>query len=67
MLILSRAVDEYIAIDQNIRVCIIGVSGAHVRLGVEAPRDVGLHRTEIYERIKKEEAKGVRDSTLSTR
>ncbi|MGO2487319.1 MAG: carbon storage regulator CsrA [Pseudomonas taetrolens] len=67
MLILSRAIDEYISIDQNIKVRIIGVSGAHVRLGVEAPRDVGVHRTEIYERIKNEEAKGVPDSSLITR
>ncbi|MES2871301.1 MAG: carbon storage regulator CsrA [Pseudomonadota bacterium] len=63
MLILSRVVGEDISIDQNITVRIIAVSGNHVRLGVEAPRYVGVHRSEVYERIKKERAEEL-DVTL---
>lgn len=56
MLILNRVIGEDISIDQNITVSIIAVSGNHVRLGVEAPRYVGVHRSEVYERIQKERA-----------
>jgi carbon storage regulator len=54
MLILSRRVGETITIGPHIVVKVLGVNGAHVRIGVDAPRDVEVHREEIFERIKYE-------------
>ncbi|CAI3788535.1 Translational regulator CsrA1 [Pseudomonas sp. MM227] len=52
MLILTRNTDESIVIEDDIRITIIDVKGGQVRLGIDAPRDVAVHRQEIYERIK---------------
>jgi carbon storage regulator len=52
MLILTRNTDESIVIENDIRITIIDVKGGQVRLGIDAPRDVAVHRQEIYERIK---------------
>lgn len=54
MLVLSRKKDEKIRIGDHITVMVIEMRGDKVRLGVEAPRDVSVHREEIYEAIKKE-------------
>ena len=56
MLVLSRKKDESIIIGDNIVITIVDIRGDKVRLGVEAPRDVSLHRKEIYEAIKNEQA-----------
>ena len=52
MQILSRAAGERISIGQDITLYIIAVNGNNVRLGIEAPRHISVHRSEIYERIK---------------
>jgi len=54
MLILTRRVGETLMIGDNITVTILGVKGNQVRVGVDAPRDVSVHRQEIYERIQDE-------------
>ena len=54
MLILTRKVGETIVINDNIRVTVLSVKGNQIRLGVEAPEDVPVHRQEIHERIKAE-------------
>jgi carbon storage regulator len=54
MLILTRKKDESILIGDNIVVTVLGISGNQVRLGIDAPRDVAVHREEIYLRIKNE-------------
>lgn len=54
MLVLSRVVPELISIGDTISVRILAVSGDSVRIGVEAPRDVTVHRSEIYERIQRD-------------
>ena len=59
MLILSRSVGEYISINQDITVRIVAVNGNHVRLGIEAPKDVNVHRSEVYERIRQQQDGGV--------
>lgn len=61
MLILTRRVGETIVIGNNISVTVLGVKGNQVRIGVNAPQDVAVHREEIYERIRHEnpEAAGV--------
>ena len=56
MLILTRRTGEKIMIGSNITVTILGVQGDQVRIGVDAPSDVAVHREEIYERIRLEQA-----------
>jgi carbon storage regulator len=52
MLILTRRVGETVMIGANVTVEIVGVKGSHVRIGINAPKDVSVHRKEIYERIR---------------
>ena len=54
MLILTRRVGESVIIGDNITLTVLGVRGHQVRLGVDAPKDVSVHREEIYQRIQKE-------------
>jgi len=54
MLVLTRRIGEIIRIGPDIVVTILGVNGSQVRIGVDAPRDVAVHREEIFERIKLE-------------
>ncbi len=56
MLILTRRVGETVMIGEDITVTVLGVKGNQVRVGVNAPRTVAVHREEIFERIKREEA-----------
>ncbi len=58
MLILTRRVGETVMIGDDITVTVLGVKGNQVRIGVNAPRNVAVHREEIFERIKREEAGG---------
>lgn len=57
MLVLSRQSDESIIIGDNIRVTIVEVRGDKVRIGIDAPRDITVHRQEIYDAIQRENAK----------
>lgn len=54
MLILTRRVGETVMIGDDVAVTVLGVKGNQVRVGVNAPKTVAVHREEIYERIKKE-------------
>nr|CAA6830722.1 MAG: Carbon storage regulator [uncultured Thiotrichaceae bacterium] len=54
MLILTRRVGETLMIGDDVSVTVLGVKGNQVRLGINAPRDVAVHREEIYERINQE-------------
>lgn len=55
MLILTRRVGETLMIGDEVTVTVLGVKGNQVRIGVNAPRDVAVHREEIYDRIKQED------------
>ena len=52
MLILSRRVGESLIIDQDVKVHVLCVSGNQIRIGIEAPKEVTVHRDEVYKRIK---------------
>ena len=65
MLILTRRVGETLMIGDEITVTVLGVKGNQVRVGVNAPRDVAVHREEIYERIRDEEPDRLRSQVSS--
>ena len=56
MLVLSRQRDESIIIGDNIVITIVDIRGDKVRLGIEAPKEVPVHRQEVYEAIQRERA-----------
>jgi len=58
MLILTRRVGETVMIGNDVTVTILGVKGNQVRVGINAPKNVAVHREEIYERIKREQQGG---------
>ncbi|MBS0383591.1 MAG: carbon storage regulator CsrA [Proteobacteria bacterium] len=58
MLILTRRVGETLMIGDQVTVTVLGVKGNQVRIGITAPKDVAVHREEIYQRIKQEHEGG---------
>jgi carbon storage regulator len=60
MLVLSRTRDESIIIGDNVVVTVVDVRGDKVKLGIEAPQDVTVHRREVYEAIRRENQQAAR-------
>lgn len=61
MLILTRRVGETLMIGNDIAVTVLGVKGNQVRIGVTAPKEVAVHREEIFQRIQTEDGKDTKD------
>lgn len=61
MLILTRRIGETLMVGDNVSITVLGVKGNQVRIGVNAPKEVSVHREEIYQRIQRE--KGLGDVT----
>jgi len=55
MLILTRRVGETVMIGDDVTITVLGVKGNQVRVGINAPKHIAVHREEIYERIKREQ------------
>jgi len=67
MLILTRKLGERIAIGDDITIDLLEIKGSQVKIGIKAPKNISIHRQEIYERIREENLKSsdVSDSDLS--
>lgn len=62
MLVLTRKPNQAIVVGDNVRIVIVSVDRDQVRLGIEAPREVPVHRAEVYEEIRRVAAAAERDA-----
>ncbi len=66
MLILTRRVGESLRIGDDVSVTVLGIKGSQVRLGVNAPKSVSVHREEVYDRINDENSKNSGKNTKTS-
>lgn len=57
MLILTRRIGESIMINDDVKISILGITGRQIRIGIDAPKEVDVHREEIYQKIQQEKAR----------
>jgi len=66
MLVLSRKKNESIVVDDKIVITVVEIRGDKVRLGIEAPKEIPVHRSEVYAAIQAEQARGEQPPTVSS-
>ena len=59
MLILTRRLNETIVVGDDVKITILGVKGNQIRLGIDAPKEISVHREEIWEKINAEKGKNI--------
>ncbi len=67
MLILTRKLGENIRIGDNVRIIVLDIKGGQVKLGIDAPADVSVHREEVYEKIREENRRATGISSRAVR
>jgi len=63
MLILTRRVGEALMIQDDVKITVLGIKGNQVRIGVDAPKEIAVHREEVYKRIQSERGNDVLPTT----
>jgi carbon storage regulator len=66
MLILTRRVGEALMIGENTKIVVLGVKGSQIRLGINAPKDIMVHREEIFDKIQEEKRQESLDDAVIT-
>mgnify|MGYP002830108406 FL=1 len=66
MLILTRRVGEALMIGENTKIVVLGVKGSQIRLGINAPKDIMVHREEIFDKIQEEKRQESSDDAVIT-
>jgi len=64
MLILTRRVGEALMIGENTKIVVLGVKGSQIRLGINAPKDIMVHREEIFDKIQEEKKQEASDDEI---